>query len=92
MTGKMAGKGDRKAPRPRHVPQLDSTNAESYYYVKQMAANTPLVVKLKDGEEIVGDLRCYDRSCIAVCRRDGLRLLIPKHAIQTICKQEPEPA
>jgi sRNA-binding regulator protein Hfq len=72
------------------VPQLDSTNAESYYYVKQIAANTPIVVTLKDGEEILGDLRWYDGSCITVRRHDGRCLLIPKHVIRTICKQAPE--
>ena len=79
-----------KALQPKYVPQLDSTNAESYYYVKQIAGKTPLVVKLKDGEEILGNLQWYDASCITVCQIDGRFLLIPKHVIRTICKQAPE--
>ena len=37
-------------PRKRVPPEV--TNAENYYYIKQMAAKTPMIVKLTDGEEI----------------------------------------
>ena len=32
----------------------EQTNAENYYYLKQMGAKTPMVVMLNDGEEIHG--------------------------------------
>ena len=37
----------------KQVPP-EQTNAESYYYLKQMAAKTPMVVVLTDGEKIEG--------------------------------------
>lgn len=70
----------------KRVPP-DQTNAENYYYLKQMASKTPLVVKLTDGEEIHGILEWYDRSCIKVHRARGPNLLILKHNIKYIFKE-----
>ena len=41
----------------------DQTNAESFYYLKQMQARTPMVVQLVDGEELRGWIEAgdYDR-------------------------------
>jgi host factor-I protein len=73
------------APRKRVPPEV--TNAENYYYIKQMAAKTPMVVKLVDDEEIRGVIEWYDRSCIKVHRQDGPNLLILKHVIKYMYKQ-----
>ena len=73
------------APRKRVPPEV--TNAENYYYIKQMAAKTPMVVKLIDDEEIRGVIEWYDRSCIKVHRQDGPNLLILKHFIKYMYKQ-----
>jgi sRNA-binding regulator protein Hfq len=72
-------------PRKRVPP--DVTNAENYYYIKQMAAKTPMVVKLLDGEEIRGVIEWYDRDCIKVHRQDGPNLLILKNAVKYMYKQ-----
>ena len=48
------------APQKRPVPP-DQTNAENFYYVKQMQAKTPMVITLKDGEVIKGVIEWYDR-------------------------------
>ena len=73
------------AQRKRVPPE--QTNAEQYYYLKQMTARTPMVVKLVDGEEIYGIIEWYDRDCIKVNRDDGPNLLIPKHSIKYLFKQ-----
>jgi len=73
------------APRKRVPPEV--TNAENYYYIKQMSAKTPMVVKLTDGEEIRGVIEWYDKNCIKVHRPDGPNLLILKHVIKYIYKQ-----
>lgn len=70
----------------KRVPP-DRTNAEQYYYLKQMTARTPMVVKLVDGEEIRGVIEWYDKSCIKVNRDDAPNLLIPKHSIRYLFKQ-----
>ena len=70
----------------KQVPP-EQTNAESYYYLKQMAAKTPMVVVLTDGEEIRGWIEWYDKSCLKVNRDKGPNLLIPKAQIKYMFKQ-----
>ncbi len=76
------------AQRKRVPPE--QTNAEQYYYLKQMTGRTPMVVKLVDGEEIYGIIEWYDRDCIKVNREDRPNLLIPKHVIKYLFKQDEE--
>ena len=40
-------------PQKKPVPP-DQTNAENFYYVKQMQAKTPMVFVLRDGETLHG--------------------------------------
>lgn len=70
----------------KRVPP-EQTNAENYYYLKQMAARTPLVVKLLDGEEIHGWLEWYDKDCIKIHRHTGPNLLVLKHSVKYIYKE-----
>ena len=69
----------------KQVPP-EQTNAESYYYLKQMAAKTPMVVVLTDGEKIQGWIEWYDKSCLKVNRDDGPNLLLPKASIKYMYK------
>lgn len=64
----------------------DVTNAENFYYVKQMQAKTPLVVVLQDGEELHGTLEWYDKGCIKLTREEGPNLLVYKSSIKYIYK------
>ena len=73
--------------RRKQVP-LDQTNAESFYYMKQMNNKTPMVLVLNDGEEIHGVIEWYDRNCIKINRQDAPNLLIPKHSIKYMYKEE----
>src|ERR1041384_2619432 len=66
-----------RKPQKRPVPP-EQTNAENFYYVKQMQARTPMVVVLNDGEELHGIIEWYDRTCIKVNRAAGPNLLIYK--------------
>ncbi len=70
----------------KRVPP-EQTNAEQYYYLKQMAGKTTMVVKLTDGEVIQGVIEWYDRDCIKVNRQVEPNLLIPKRVIKYIHKQ-----
>ena len=75
--------------RRRAVPP-EITNAEAFYYLKQMNSQTPMVVELDNGEKIRGCIEWYDRSCLKVNRTDGPNLLLFKHAIRFLYKQEEE--
>jgi host factor-I protein len=74
----------------RKQSPAEQTNAESYYYIKQMAAKTPMVVVLNDGEEIRGWIEWYDKNCLKVNRDRGPNLLIPKTSIKYLFKQDEE--
>jgi host factor-I protein len=77
-----------KGPRKRVPPE--QTSAEEYYYLKQMANKTPMVVTLLDGEELFGVIEWYDKNCIKVNREVEPNVLVPKHVIKYIYKQNEE--
>jgi len=66
----------------------EQTNAEEFYYLKQMAAKTPMVVVLVDGEELRGWIEWYDKGAIKLNRSGDPNLLIPKHNIRYMFKEE----
>lgn len=66
----------------------DQTNAEEFYYLKQMAAKTPMVVVLTNDEELQGWIEWYDKGAIKLNRNNGPNLLIPKHNIRYMFKEE----
>jgi host factor-I protein len=70
----------------KQVPP-EQTNAESYYYLKQMAAKTPMVIVLTDGEKVHGWIEWYDKGCLKVNREKGANLLIPKASIKYMFKE-----
>jgi host factor-I protein len=66
----------------------ETTNAESFYYLKQMNSKTPMVIVMTDGEEVRGWIEWYDRTCLKVNREGAPNLLIQKHCIKYLFKQE----
>lgn len=72
----------RKKPAPP-----EQTNAENFYYIKQMQARTPMVVVLDTGETIRGVIEWYDKKCIKVHRANEPNLLIMKSAVRYMYKQ-----
>jgi sRNA-binding regulator protein Hfq len=66
----------------------EQTNAESFYYLKQMNAKTPMVLVMTDGEVLRGVIEWYDRACVKVNREDGPNLLVMKHSLKYVYKQE----
>ena len=77
------------APKPRRkqVPP-EQTSAEAFYYLKQMNARTPMVVVLKDGEELRGVIEWYDKACIKVNRVGQPNLMLFKDCIKYMYKAE----
>jgi sRNA-binding regulator protein Hfq len=79
----MGSGGGRKASPP------EQTNAENFYYQKQMQSKTPMVIVLRDGEEVHGVIEWYDKTCIKVAREHGgPNLMIYKPAIKYMFKEE----
>ncbi len=71
----------------RKVMPLEQTNAENFYYQKQMQSRTPMVVVLRDGEEIHGIIEWYDKSCIKMTRNGQPNLMIYKPSIKYMYKE-----
>ena len=69
----------------KQVPP-EHTNAENFYYVKQMQSKTPMVIVLRDGETINGVIEWYDRTCLKLNRDEGPNLLIYKPNIKYMYK------
>ena len=78
----MGAQGGKKPAPP------EQTNAENFYYQKQMQSRTSMVIVLQDGEEVHGIIEWYDRNCIKVNRENGEpNLMIYKPAIKYMFKE-----
>ncbi|MEM1180758.1 MAG: hypothetical protein AAGM22_20605 [Acidobacteriota bacterium] len=73
--------------RRKQVPP-EQTNAEEFYYLKQMAAKTPMVVVLNNDEELTGWIEWYDKGAIKLNRTNGPNLLVLKRNIRYMYKEE----
>jgi host factor-I protein len=75
----------------KKLPPADQTHAESFYYQKQMQSKTPMVVVMRDGEQLRGIIEWYDKNCIKLNRPAGQsNLLIYKSAIRYMYKEGEE--
>jgi host factor-I protein len=89
----MAGQAERRerSERPssgKKMPPTEQTNAENFYYQKQMQSKTPMVVVLRDGEELHGTIEWYDKACIKLVRVNGqANVMIYKPAIKYMYKE-----
>lgn len=87
------GSGERRERAPersdggRKTSPPEQTNAENFYYQKQMQAKTPMVVVLTDGEELHGVIEWYDRACIKLNRNGGANLMVYKPSIKYMYKE-----
>jgi host factor-I protein len=66
----------------------NETNAEIYYYKKQIDSRTLMTIVLVDGEEIEGTIEWYDRDALKVNRADAPNILLLKHNIKYMFKAE----
>ncbi len=84
-----AERGERPAASGGKKPAPpEQTNAENFYYQKQMQSRTPMVIVLQDGEQIHGIIEWYDRHCLKVNRENGEpNLMIYKPAIKYMFKE-----
>ena len=81
------GGGASAAAQRKRIPP-EQTNAESFYYKKQMDSHTPMVIVLQDGEALHGIIEWYDKGSLKLHREDGPNLLILKHNIKYLYKDQ----
>jgi len=82
-----SGPTDNIESRKKSPPPAE-TNAETFYYKKQIDARTKMVIVLTDGEEIEGTIEWYDLDALKINRADAPNLLLPKHSIKYMYKAE----
>jgi len=71
---------------PKKAAPPEQTNAENFYYLKQMQGKTPMTIVLKDGEILTGVIEWYDKTCLKVNREGEPNLLIYKSNIKYMHK------
>lgn len=92
-SGRDAGREARAAQqaaiqvRKRTPPPME-TNAELFYYKKQIDAHTPMIIVLLDGEEIEGTIEWYDRGALKVNRKSAPNLLLLKRNVKYMYKAD----
>jgi hypothetical protein len=72
----------------KRIPPPPETNAEIFYYKKQIDAHMLMVIVLLDGEEIEGTIEWYDRGALKVNRKSAPNLLILKRNIKYMYKAD----
>jgi len=78
---------DRSGAAAKKTTPAEQTNAENFYYQKQMQTKTPMVIVLRDGEEVHGVIEWYDKCCLKLNRTGAPNLMIYKPAIKYMFKE-----
>ena len=80
------GKGGGGAIMPVNPPE--QTNAENFYFAKQIQMKTPMVVVLRDGEKISGTVEWYDKHAFRLTRPQLASAMIYKQNVKYMYKGE----
>lgn len=75
-----------RMPNMKKMASQDQTHAENFYYQKQMQGKTPVILVLKDGEQVQGLIEWYDRICLKINRHGNSNLLLYKAAVRYMYK------
>jgi hypothetical protein len=73
--------------RKKSPPPVE-TNAEIFYYKKQIDSHTLMVIVLTDGEQVEGTIEWYDLDALKINRREAPNLLLMKQHIKYMYKAE----
>ena len=79
--------GQARSVRRKQAPP-EQSNAEEFYFLKQRAARTAMVLILVGGAELRGWIEWYDKGSIKVHLHNEPNLLIFKHQIRYMFKEE----
>jgi len=72
-------------PALKKAPPQD-TNAEIFYYKKQIEGHVPMVIILQDGEKVLGTIEWYDRHALKINREGEPNIMLLKHNIKYMYK------
>ncbi len=77
----------RESRNPKPVP-AEETSAEAAYLKSLGEKQTPVTIKLKDGEIVEGWIEYYDKNMLRLTREHDPNLFIFKHDIVYIAQAE----
>src|SRR6266496_6858967 len=80
-------RGPERSNGARKSAPPEQTNAENFYFQKQMQSKTPMVIVMLDDEEVHGIIEWYDKTCIKVNRIGAPNLMIYKPSIKYMYKE-----
>jgi host factor-I protein len=87
---RMENRENTRRPPAKKTAPPEQTNAEQFYFSKQMQSKTTMVVVLNDGERLEGVVEWYDKNCIKLNRNGEPNLLLYKRSIKYLYKADPE--
>lgn len=64
----------------------EQTNAENFYFAKQISMKTPMVVVLRDGEQVTGTVEWYDKHAFRLGREQAASIMIYKQNVKYMFK------
>lgn len=64
----------------------EQTNAENFYFAKQISMKTPMVVVLRDGEKVTGTVEWYDKHAFRLMREQASSIMIYKQNVKYMFK------
>ncbi len=76
--------GGSRGGRPSRA--VETTHHEALWYTRHVTQGTPLLLRLRDGEELTGVLEWYDRGAYRIALGDGGHLVVQKSAVQSLRK------
>lgn len=79
------GRGPQEpGPRGRKSESADVTHAETRFFARLVDHRLPVLLRLRDGEELRGVLEWYDRGSLRLGLPDGGHRIVSKRAIATL--------
>ena len=72
----------KKAPKPPQPTNLEETGEEAAYLKWLIDSGKPIVVVLRTGEELRGQMRYYDRDVFSLGPENGPKLFLRKDSVR----------
>jgi host factor-I protein len=82
------GPSRESGPHKARTPPPDDTHQEAAYLKSLGEKQTPVIIKLMDGEFVRGWVEYYDRRMIRLTREGSPNLFIFKHEIAYIAEEQ----
>lgn len=77
-----------KSPRSQKPADIENTGYEANYFKELVDHEIPIVVVLRTGEELQGQVRYYDRDVFSLGQENGPKLFLRKSSVRYLYEIE----